>query len=509
MLDAVSGFATYVWPPSGIAVAALMLGGIRLWPGITAAAFVVNLMIGGGPLSAIGIAIGNTLEPVVAVLLLQSLFNFHKRIDRIRDFMAFFICGSLLSTAVSATIGVASLWLFGTKNIEGLGYTWGAWWIGDFLGDLIMAPLILVYATHSWRISRLKSIEAFALAVCLVLTLLLIYGPFNVGFEFLTRPFPYLFFPIVVWAALRFGQMGNTLAVFMISAVAVWGTALGLGPFVHPSLRQSLFGLISFMVVFAVTGNLLATAIEEIKNNLGEKAFLYHKAQAAVQTRDEFLSIASHELKTPLASLSLQIDILRQRMGADARVAKLNEAFDLLLRQTGRLTNLVDDLLDVSQIHTGQFSFDLRPTNLSNVVKDTAQRYGEQLAKAECQLNLDIDEPVAGQFDILRIGQLVENLLSNAVKYAPKSSISISLKRLNNSAILTVQDNGPGIPAEKQARLFERFERANSDSGVSGLGLGLFIVREIAKGHNGNVSIFSETGRGTRFTVDLPLAKSS
>lgn len=515
MLDAVSGQASFIWPPTGIALAAVLLGGLRIWPAILVAAFCVNYIQIGTPIPAcIGIAIGNTLEALVAGLLLTHFVNIDRRLNRIGDVARLFGYGAILSTLVSATIGVSSIYLAGKSSLEGFGTTWTAWWLGDMLGDLVIAPLILVGARfRPNRVSASRLAEGLLLLAGIGGAALLLFGDFDGAFAPLVRPFPFILFPFVTWASLRFGQLGNVLTVFTICAAAVWSTIHGVGPFAQTSLRGSIFSLLSFMVVFSVTGSFLAAAIEEIRTNLAEKAYLFHKAQASVRTRDEFLSIASHELKTPLTSLNLQLDLAKSKLGQDAAITRdmigLNQAFDLLFRQTRRLTNLVDDLLDVSHINTGRFSFDLRPTNLSSVIRDTASRYSHQLAKADCKLQLDIEEPVSGDFDILRIGQLLENLLANAAKYAPKSSIAVSLKKKPGAAVLVVADNGPGIPKEKQARLFERFERANTDRGVSGLGLGLFIVREIVKGHNGKVSLDSDTGRGTRFVVDLPLSPVS
>lgn len=240
-----------------------------------------------------------------------------------------------------------------------------------------------------------------------------------------------------------------------------------------------------------------------------DNALLFKNVQKAVRARDEFLSIASHELKTPLTSLSLQIQMTKQNInvseGKTPTAEKLTKIFEASDKQVSRLNRLVEDLLDVSRIQSGNLSFEFDRTNLSEIVKEILHRSSEQFIKANCPLEMNIQENVIGYLDSGRIEQVIENLISNVLKYAPGKPVKISLSGSARRAQLTVEDSGPGIQPEMQSKIFERFERANPSRYVTGLGLGLYIVKEIVKAHHGDIILQSTPGIGSKFSIDLPL----
>ena len=239
-----------------------------------------------------------------------------------------------------------------------------------------------------------------------------------------------------------------------------------------------------------------------------DNAQLYRRAREAVLARDEFLSIASHELKTPLTSLTLQLQMLTRSIKPEEGIVpspeKLAKTAAMSLQQAERLRRLTDDLLDVSRIQARRLMLALSHFNLSQLVAETVERFGEEFARAECTLSLTLSEEVVGTWDRSRIEQALVNLVSNALKYAPGTPIGIAVMRINDRAQLVVQDAGPGIPLTRQSRIFERFERAGSRN-VSGLGLGLFIVKEIIEAHQGTIAVVSEEGGGAKFVVTLPM----
>jgi PAS domain S-box-containing protein len=229
--------------------------------------------------------------------------------------------------------------------------------------------------------------------------------------------------------------------------------------------------------------------------------------QEAVRVRDEFISIASHELKTPITSLKLQTQMLQERIrreGGSISPEKTAKSLDTAMRQINRLTRLVEDLLDVARAQARKLSFHLEPTDLRQLVEEVIDRLHDQFDAAKSRLKIDL-EPVTGNFDRFRLDQVLVNLFTNAIKYAPGEEIRISLKRERNSAVLVVEDSGPGISEEGQGRLFERFERGQNSQHISGLGLGLFISRQIIEGHHGVIRLESEPGEGARFIIELPL----
>lgn len=238
-----------------------------------------------------------------------------------------------------------------------------------------------------------------------------------------------------------------------------------------------------------------------------ERERLYHEAQAAILARDEFLSIASHELKTPLTALQLQVDMLLrivQQGGSKAAPERVLRKLKLADQQIGRLADLINDLLDVARIRKGRIDVRLAEGDLARMIRDVVASFEEQIALAECPLLLTIDEPVVACWDRARVEQIVTNLLSNAIKYGPGKPIEISLRADETSAQIRVRDHGIGIAPENLERIFVRFERAVSVDHYGGLGLGLYIVHHIVEALGGTIRVASEPGAGSTFTVTLP-----
>ncbi len=276
-------------------------------------------------------------------------------------------------------------------------------------------------------------------------------------------------------------------------------------------LESKVLSLFILMVIIVEATGLTLTVLtgREISGIAMENARLYREAQEAITTRDDFMSIASHELKTPLTSLSLQIHMARQKTSPGSKIVlsseKIAKIFSDSGKQVDRLAGLVEELMDVSRIQTGKFSFNFEEVSLSEIVIEMVNRKTAEFDRAKILATTHIEENIVGNFDQMRIGQAVDNLLSNAIKYASGNPITISAKRYQSNARLSFEDNGPGIPHEKQERIFERFERATASNNVSGLGLGLFIVKEIVLGHKGSIHVESVMGKGSNFIMDLPL----
>lgn len=284
MMDAVGGFATLVWPPSGLGLAALLIFGKRLWPGILIGAFAANLLTGAPVLAALGIAAGNTLEAVLAVYALRRIPEFEIALERVVDVIGLIVLAAGLSTMVAATIGVTSLYLGGIVSLAKYGETWRAWWLGDLIGDLLVAPLILVWATGPrLLVTRRRLLEASALGMSVIAASLLIFaGAPGRGTGIFAQA--YMFFPLLIWAALRFGQRGAVSTAFIVSAIAVAGTAMGHGPFVGPVLHESLYALQTFVGVAAATLLVTGASISE-RRRAEEEMRLAHARAAQRQSR--------------------------------------------------------------------------------------------------------------------------------------------------------------------------------------------------------------------------------
>ena len=230
--------------------------------------------------------------------------------------------------------------------------------------------------------------------------------------------------------------------------------------------------------------------------------------EKAVRTRDEFLSIASHELKTPLTSLSLQTQLLTRAvkkgridsLGAE----KIDRMLGVVSRQTGHLTTLIDDLLDVARIANGKLTIEPAEMDLVSLVREVVDRFQEQIANAKSRVELELPAGLSGNWDPHRVEQVLVNLVSNACKYGEGSLIRISARRQGDMVEFSVADKGMGIPPARLPHIFDRFERAVEDSKISGLGLGLYITKQIISAHGGTIQVESQPGDGATFTVRLP-----
>jgi signal transduction histidine kinase/CHASE1-domain containing sensor protein len=232
-----------------------------------------------------------------------------------------------------------------------------------------------------------------------------------------------------------------------------------------------------------------------------DTARLYRRAQEAVAARDEFLSIASHELKTPLTSLTLHADSLRNaaRRGTPEQIAGKADA---IRRSVDRLARLVSSLLDISRIGAGRLDLELEELDLAEVAREVVDRFEDEARRARCTIALDA-EPARGRWDRTRLDQVLTNLLSNALKYGPEKPVLVRVESAGDRAVLSVQDRGIGISEGDQRRIFQRFERAVSRRNYGGFGLGLWIVRQIVEALGGTVRVESVPGRGSTFTVEL------
>ena len=268
LLAAVGGFAAPVWPPTGIALAAILVLGRRFWPAIALGSLVVNLLAGGGPVTAAVIAAGNTLEAVAGAWALRRLTDFRRSLDRLRDVMAFVGLAAVASPVISATIGVTSLQLSGIVAPAMYLRIWTVWWWGDFTGALLVAPLLFTWNTPSARLisNGSRHLEGGILVASLILVAGgVFYGLFPEAMETFQRPFFVL--PLLMWAALRFGPRAAARANVLIAAIALSATAAGLGPFVRPELADSLLYLQASLSTFSFASLCLgAIAMERARD---------------------------------------------------------------------------------------------------------------------------------------------------------------------------------------------------------------------------------------------------
>lgn len=341
-IDAVAGFATLVWPASGIALAALLLRGFRLWPGVVIGAFVANTLTGAPLLVALGIATGNTLEALLGAYALRRIPGFRTNLDRVRDVLGLIVLAAGLSTMVSATIGIASLYLGGIVAPAEIGRAWRAWWLGDFIGDLLVAPAILIWAgVPRVRPASRRWPEAMALAAAVIAVCILIFGTTTTT-RADTFQQAYLVFPTLIWAAIRFEQRGTATTALLVSLMAVWGTAAGYGPFVRPVLYESLFALQAFMAVTAATFLVLGASI-------AERRLAVHDVQAAIAEQQRLHAerdLSHQRLLTVLEQSPVAIGIAE---ASDGRFVFVNDELERLLGQRPTISKAIEPRGDAWQ----------------------------------------------------------------------------------------------------------------------------------------------------------------
>lgn len=230
------------------------------------------------------------------------------------------------------------------------------------------------------------------------------------------------------------------------------------------------------------------------------------KAEAALRARDEFLGMASHELRNPASAVHLQLEsLLRMARHGPIEPDVLTNKLSLASQSAHHLVSLLHNLLDASGIREGKMQLRPEEAELGSIVADVATRMSDEAQRADCIIDVHAPAPLSGMWDRTRLNQIATNLLSNAIKYASGGPITVSvLPWSNGSAMLSVRDHGPGVPPDAQTRIFDRFERANSDIKSSGFGLGLWIVKSIVDAMGGQISVENEATGGATFKVILP-----
>lgn len=517
-LDAVSGFAALVWPPSGIALAAILVLGYRYWPGIAAAAFLVNLLTGAPVLVALGIAAGNTLEPLLGAYALKRIKGFQPSLGRVNDVLGLAVFAAFFSTMVSATVGVISLLLGGVIQASAYTSTWLAWWVGDMLGVLVIAPFLLLWCRPRPITRSPRFAEGLVLAVLLFgASLLAFQGVPSIDIQPLA--FVFILFPFLVLVALRFGQQGTVGAMFTILLIAIWTTAQGGGPFAGDRLSEKLLLLQSFMGITTATFMVMAAAVSERERTLRHEHELIQKAtlltrqrehlMAINRVKDEFIYVASHQLRTPATVVKQYIGmLLGNYAGTLSRSQRrlLRFAYDNNERQI----QVINDLLGVAQVDAGNVVLKRERVDLAALIKELLRAQSSTLKTRQhaCKFTAS-GRDFTANLDKRKIRMALENIIDNASKYSqPGKRIEISLKAQPDNLIVSIKDEGIGMTKQDMRKLFKKFSRIHNSLSIAvgGTGLGLYWAKKIIDLHHGVISVQSKSKHGSTFTILLPRA---
>lgn len=305
------------------------------------------------------------------------------------------------------------------------------------------------------------------------------------------------------------------MITLILAVITIEGTGLLLTISFSRNLTKAL-GELNDAAKEVEQGNFDQEVPVRSKDELGQLALSINamteslqRQVTAVNIRDNFLSMASHELKTPLTTLKLQAELRMRSLDRQDysrfEPEKLRRIFEDEEYQLNRLIRLVDDMLDISRIRSGKFTLQRTESDLVSVVKAVFRRLEPQTKELRTTLHLEAPEILVGRFDSFRLEQVVINLITNAMKYGNQTPVKVRLSQNANEASIVVTDQGRGISDQDKERIFEQFERAISPMEVSGLGLGLYIAKQIVDAHNGSIKVESELGKGSTFIVTLPV----
>jgi signal transduction histidine kinase/ActR/RegA family two-component response regulator len=505
-LALVNASASAVWPPAGIALAALLILGYRLWPAIFVGAFLVNVTTAGNIFTSLGIASGNTVEALCGAWLVNRFAGGAQVFDRPQNVFKF-AAAALISTSVSPSLGVTSLALGGFAPWSNYWPIWSTWMLGDFSGDLVIAPLLVLW---SIPVTQRNWNQKAAIEVSVLLLLLVVLGEIVFGgwVPISARNYPISFIcgPIVIWTAFRFTPRETATGIFVLSAIAIWGTLHGFGPFILRTDNQSLLMLQAWTAALTITAMAIAAAISEGNRAYAAVEQQKEAVEAANRTKDNFLAMLSHELRTPLTPVIAAVDALETET-APSDLAKCSLA--MIRRNVELESQLIDDLLDLTRIAKDKLqlrfgSLDAHAV-ISNVVETCRAEAQDRQVNVRVNLRAGAHHVLA---DAAKFQQIVWNLMKNAIKFTGENG-DVMVSSTNpepQTVVISVQDTGIGIEPEIMNRIFDPFEQGEHSfqRRYGGLGLGLAILKSLAQAHGGSLTARSDgRDRGSTFTLTM------
>lgn len=505
MLASLHASASPVWPPAGFALAILLLLSYRVWPAIFVGAFLVNVTTAGNVATSIAIATGNTLEALVGAWLVNRFADGVNAFGRPQGVFKFALAAAI-STIVSPVFGVTSLALAGFANWTNYGAIWLTWWLGDATGDLVFTPLVLLWSVASKRSWNKK--EAAEVGALLLLLVLLSWIVFGGWFGISSRNYPIAFIcgPVVIWTAFRFTQRETATGIFILSAIAVWGTLHGFGPFTRETENQSLLALQWWTAVLTITAMALSAGMAERRRIEEELHRQKAVVEAANRTKDHFLAMLSHELRTPLTPVISTLESLEMGPGPNQDT---KGALAIIRRNIELETQLIDDLLDFTRITRDKMQLRFSSVDAHVAISNVVEICRVEAESNSLRVHLDLRANTHHvKADEAKFQQIVWNLLKNAIKFTPHGGDIVISSSNPSPELLTisVRDTGIGMEPEVMQRIFDPFEQGNRsfEHRFGGLGLGLAISKSLAQAHGGTLAVRSEGhGRGSTFILSI------
>lgn len=513
MYAVVGSTVTLLWAPSGIALAALLGFGYQLSWGVALGAFLANAWTGIPLAVAAGIAMGNTLEALAGAVLLHRLAGFRNALDRRQDVLALIVLAAILSTTISAGVGVAALALGGLVPIGEYASVWLKWWLGDMMGVLVVAPPLLVWLSHGRpALSPRKALEALGLGAALMFVSYQIFGaPEFAGHGH--YPASLAVFPFVIWAALRFGQWGASLVTLLVSLLAVLGTSQGTGPFVVGLPVDSLMRWCTFANVVAVTGLLLAASVAEQHRAQADLKRSHDELERRVGERTRDLAGSNADLQREMAERRrLETELIRVSEEQQKAIGQeLHDGlgqhltslalFSATLQQTlveraqpeaglaRRLRELIEQAIAMTRaVARGLYPVVLESDGLAAALEQLAEQTRALQGMAcvfRCDPHLRVRDPLVA----INLYRVAQEAVNNAVKYSRASHLRIDLADIGGQHRLAISDDGIGVDPQ---RIWH------------GQGLGMHSMRYRASLLGGRFAIERNAQGGTTIAITYP-----
>ncbi|HYS84645.1 MAG TPA: MASE1 domain-containing protein [Bradyrhizobium sp.] len=506
--------ATPIWPPTGVALAAVLLWGYRTWPAIFTAAVIVNATTAGSVATAIAIATGNSLEAVVGAYLINRWSSGCNTFSTPNSVAKFALICFVIATPISASIGLTSLATAGYIERTNFANAWVTWWLGDVTGALVIAPVIVLWASsHYHAFNRNEFLETVGVLATAAAVGLIAFSPL-IEQTPSRDPLGFLAILPMLWAALRRGPRDTATVALVLAGITIWGTLTGGGPFTTADLNVSFLLVLMFLISITVPSLLLSADVDvrkkaeeslrraqiDLERKVAERTQELELANAA---KSRFLAMASHDLRQPLHALGLFVAQLRTPLKSGERT-KTIERVDATRKEMDEMFN---SLLDISRLDAGILTPKITEFPIARLLQKIETRFDQ--ATREKGLRLRVRRSDAWvRSDAMLLERILLNLVSNAVRYTLRGRIIVGCRRRGEMLRIEVWDSGPGIPEDQKQNIFGEFFQlpAPERNRYGGLGLGLAIVDRLRLLLNHQIDLASTVGRGSRFAILVPMA---